>query len=170
VRYHVDVIIEARQPADATAELFHRDITEVFFPALETNRQLPGCENKLCILFCDNGSIHCQDQLLKDFTERGVVVITYSPHASHLFQVLDLLSFGRLKAAKKYIPRADADPTDAHHLVRIFKAYELLLSARQPGLHGRKPDSSTANWMIYSNYSLTMGRFEIRRNSPRLGA
>jgi hypothetical protein len=38
VRDHVDLIIEVIQPADATAELFHRYITEVFFPALETNR------------------------------------------------------------------------------------------------------------------------------------
>jgi hypothetical protein len=67
VRDHIDLIIEVRQPAYATAELFYRYITEVFFLTLETNRQLPGCENRLCILFCDNCSIHCQDQLLKEF-------------------------------------------------------------------------------------------------------
>jgi hypothetical protein len=39
-----------------------------------------------------------------------------------------------------------------------------LRPAQHEGLHGRKPDSSTANWMIHSNYSLTMGRFEIRRD------
>jgi hypothetical protein len=126
VRDHIDLIVEVRQPAYATAELFHRYITEVFLPVLETNRQLPGCENKLCILFCDNCSIHCQDQLLKEFAERGVAVITYPPHTSHIFQVLDLLLFGRLKAAQKYIPRADADSTDINHLIRIFKAYELV--------------------------------------------
>jgi hypothetical protein len=37
VRDHIDLIIEVRQLAYATAELFHRHITEVFFPALETN-------------------------------------------------------------------------------------------------------------------------------------
>jgi hypothetical protein len=52
VRDHIDLIVEVRQPAYATVELFCRYITEVFFPALETNRQLPGCENKPCILFC----------------------------------------------------------------------------------------------------------------------
>jgi hypothetical protein len=34
-----------------------------------------------------------------------------------------------LKAAKKYIPRADADPTDTDHLARIFKAYELVTTS-----------------------------------------
>jgi hypothetical protein len=50
-------------------------------------------------------------------------------HTLHLFQVLDLLLFGRLKVAKKYIPRADAVPTDTGHLVRIFKAYELVTTS-----------------------------------------
>jgi hypothetical protein len=119
-------MIEVRQPASATAELFHRYITEVFFPAMETNRQLPGCENKFCILFSDNCSIHCQDQLLKEFAESGAAVITYPPDTSQRFQVLDLLLFGRLKAAKKYIPRVDVDLTDTDHFVRIFKADELV--------------------------------------------
>jgi hypothetical protein len=67
--------------------------------------------------------------LLKEFAERGVGVITYPPHTAHLFQVLDLLLFGRLKAAQKNIPRADADPTDTDHLVKIFKAYDLVTTS-----------------------------------------
>jgi hypothetical protein len=110
-------------------ELFHRYMTEISFPALETNQHLPGCENKLCILFCDNCSIHCSDQLLKEFAKRGVAVIIYTYYTSYLFQVLDLLLFGRLKAAKKYIPRADADLTDTDHLVRIVKANELVTTS-----------------------------------------
>jgi hypothetical protein len=50
-------------------------------------------------------------------------------HTSRLFQVLDLVLFGQLKAAQKYIPRADADRTDADHIVRIFKAYELVTTS-----------------------------------------
>jgi hypothetical protein len=124
VRDHIDLILEVRQLAYATAEFGHRYIAEVFFPVLKTNRQLPGRENNLCILFCDNYPIHYQAQLLKEFAERRVVVIIYPPHTSHPFQVLDLLLFGRLKAAHKYISRAD--PTDTDHLVSIFKTYELV--------------------------------------------
>jgi hypothetical protein len=129
VRDHIDLIIEVRQPVQATAGLFHRYITEVFFPALETSRQPPGCDNKLCIRFCYNCPIHYQNQLLKEFAERGVAVITYPPYTSHLFQVLDLLLFRRLKAAKKCIPRTDADPTDTDPLVRIFQAYGLVTTS-----------------------------------------
>jgi hypothetical protein len=34
---HIDLIIKVRQPVSVTVELFHRYITEVFFPTLETN-------------------------------------------------------------------------------------------------------------------------------------
>jgi hypothetical protein len=37
VRDHIDLIIEVRQPAYATEELFHRYIMKAFFPVLETN-------------------------------------------------------------------------------------------------------------------------------------
>jgi hypothetical protein len=67
--------------------------------------------------------------LLKESAERGVAVIAYPPHTSHLFQVLYLLLFGQLKAAKKYVPRADADPTETAHLVRIFKVYESITTS-----------------------------------------
>jgi hypothetical protein len=41
-------------------------------------------------------------------------------------QVLDLFLFRRLKASRKYIPRNYADPAGINHLVKIFKAYELV--------------------------------------------
>jgi hypothetical protein len=34
-----------------------------------------------------------------------------------------------LNGARKYVRRADADPTDTGHLVRIFKTYELVTTS-----------------------------------------
>jgi hypothetical protein len=85
-----------RQPANATVDLLCSHIEDTFFSALQANRQLRGCTDKQCIviLFCDNCSIHCSDQLLKEFAEKGPAVIAYPPHTSNLFQVLDVLLFG----------------------------------------------------------------------------
>jgi hypothetical protein len=68
--------VEVRQPAYATADVVRRYIEEIFFPTLEVNRQLPGCKDSLSIPFCDNWSVHCSDRLLREFGEKGVVVIT----------------------------------------------------------------------------------------------
>jgi hypothetical protein len=160
-------MIKVRQPAYATAELFHRYTTEVFFPALETNRQLPGCENKFCIRFCDNCSIHCQDQLIKEFAERGVAAIAYPPHTSHLFQVLDLLLFGRLKTAEKYLPRADANPTDTDHLVRIFKEYELVTTSTTGRPSWKKVGFEYCKLDDTFQFLVNDGKI---RDSPRFGA
>jgi hypothetical protein len=45
--------------------------------------------------------MHCTEAILRRFAEKGAAVITSPPHTSHIFQVLDVFLFGRLKAAKK---------------------------------------------------------------------
>jgi hypothetical protein len=42
---------------------------------------------------------------LGQFAEGRVVVITYPPHTSNLFQALDVLSFGRLNSPKIYLTK-----------------------------------------------------------------
>jgi hypothetical protein len=46
-----------------------------------------------------------------------------------LFQVFDLLLFGRLKSAKKYLPRNDQASASIDHIIRISKAYETVTTS-----------------------------------------
>jgi hypothetical protein len=117
-------MMEIREPAYATAEIFRRYIETVFFPAIAANRKLPGCRNKPAILLCDNCACHCSEDIIIEFARYGVLVLSYSPHTSNLFQVLDLLLFGRLKSAKKYLPRNEQASTSIDHIIRIFKTCE----------------------------------------------
>ena len=57
--------------------------------------------------------------------ENNIIVITYPPHTSHVFQVLDKLLFGVLKKHKKNIPKNDDIQPLIDHMYRIFHAYEL---------------------------------------------
>jgi hypothetical protein len=52
-------------------------------------------------------------------------VITYPPHTSHTFQVLDVLLFGALTGAKKYQRRDDSLASNIDHVLRLFRAYEI---------------------------------------------
>jgi hypothetical protein len=128
-RDHIGLVLEIRRLVYAAGELFARHIEEIFFPAVEANRQLPGCQDKLCLSFCDNCSIHGTESILRRFAEKGVAIITYPAHMSHIFQILDVLLFRRLKAAKKYVPRDDTAPAGIDHLVRIFKAHETVTTS-----------------------------------------
>jgi hypothetical protein len=129
IRDHIDLILAIRQSAFARTDLFGSCLKESFFLALETNRQLLGCEDKLYILFYDNCSIYSSDQLWKRFTEKGVAVITCSLRTSNFFHVLDVLLFWQLKLAKKNIPINNANPAGTNPLIRIFKASEMVTAS-----------------------------------------
>jgi hypothetical protein len=102
VRAGIDLKLEIRLSPYVDAGLFRKDIQEMFLPAVATNHRLPGCKNKPAILFCDNCACHCYEATLKELAENGVLVLTYPPHRSHIFQVLNLVLFGNLKRCKKY--------------------------------------------------------------------
>jgi hypothetical protein len=106
------------------AEIFERYIDAVLIPAVESNRELEGCRNKPAILFCDNCKTHCSEELLKKLARHGILVLTYPPHTSHVFQVLDVLLFGILKRAKKFERRDDRLAPEVDHILRLFRAYE----------------------------------------------
>jgi hypothetical protein len=61
---------------------------------------------------------------MKELAIHGIFLITYPPHTSHIFQVLDLLLFGRLRAIKKQVLRDLTLGRDFDYVMRIFRAYE----------------------------------------------
>jgi hypothetical protein len=119
----IDIMIDIREPAGATAEIFLRYVEPVFFPAIVDNRKLSGCRNKSAILFCDNCARHCSEDMLIEFIPHCVLVLSYRPDPSNLFQVLDLRLLIRLKSTKKYLPRSHWEPASIHHIIQIFKAH-----------------------------------------------
>jgi hypothetical protein len=120
VRAGVDLKLEIRPSPYVDANLFRKYIQEMFLPAVATNRRLPGCKNQPAILFCDNRACHCFDAILKELAGNGVLVLTYSPHTSHIFQVLDLVLFGNLKRCKKYQTRDENEDHEVDHILRNF--------------------------------------------------
>jgi hypothetical protein len=129
IRRDIDIMMEIREPAYATAEIFRRYIETVFFPGIAANRKLPGCRNKPAILFCDNCACHCSEDILIEFARHGVLVLSSPPDTSNLLQVLDPLLFSRLKSAKKSLPRNDQASASIDHIIRIFKADETVTTS-----------------------------------------
>jgi hypothetical protein len=125
----IDIMMEIREPAYTTAEIFRRYIETVFFPAIAANRKLPGCGNKPAILFCNNWGCHCSEDILIEFARHGVLVVSYPPYTSNLFQVLYLLLFGRPKSAKKYLPRNAQASASINYIIRRFKRYETVTTS-----------------------------------------
>jgi hypothetical protein len=121
----IDLRIQIAPSPYITTDIFVHYLRDVLIPVVESNRRLPGCRKKPSILFCDNCRCHCSDEILQELANHGILVLTYPPHTSHLFQVLDVLLFGRLKAAKKYLPRGEIPSPQVDHVMRVFRAYEM---------------------------------------------
>jgi hypothetical protein len=96
----------------------------VLLPAVESNRTVEGCNDKPAILFCDAFSGHCTENIVQKLGDHGVILLTYPPHTSYIFPVLDLLLFGVLKRAKKRERHDDERPAQAEHVLRLFHPYE----------------------------------------------
>jgi hypothetical protein len=124
VRDGIDLKVEIASSPHVTQAIFERCVDEVLIPAVLANRDLDGCKDKPAILFCGNCSPYRSDDVLKKLARHGILVITYPPHTSHLFQVVDVLLFGVLKRPKKYQRRDDGLHKEVDHVLRLFRAYE----------------------------------------------
>jgi hypothetical protein len=124
IREGVDLRMEIRDSPCATKEAFFEYRQDVLVPTVESNRQRPGCQAKPAILFCDNCNSHCCDEVLQEVARHGILIITYPPHSSQIFQVLDVLLFGRLKSAKKHLVRDLSISPQLDHVMRVFRASE----------------------------------------------
>jgi hypothetical protein len=97
IRDGIGLQIEVSPSPHVNAEIFERYVDTVLIPAVEANRQLPGCDKNPGILFCNNRSAHMSNSMLEKLAGHEVLVFTYPPHTSHIFQVLDVLLFGLVK-------------------------------------------------------------------------
>ena len=125
VRKNTDLIVKIERTPYVTKQVFKQHLLDHFIPQVESDRYSPGCEGKPAILFFDNCSSHIDDELLQELATHLILVITYPPHTSGIFQVLDRLIFGVLKVRKRQIAKNPNIPANIDYLLRIFKAYEL---------------------------------------------
>jgi hypothetical protein len=153
---------EIREPADATAEIFRRHVETAFFPVVLANKKLPGCRKKPTIFFCDICAYHCSEDTFIEFAHHGVPVLSYPPHTSNLFQLLDPLPFGGLKSAKKSMPRNDREPGSIDHIIRIFKADETETTSTMVGSCWEKAGFEYAKMGETTIYWSMMGKSENR--------
>jgi hypothetical protein len=99
----IDLRVKIAEFPDVTKELFLEYVRDVVIPSIESSRDLPECQGKPAIIFCDIYSCNCSNDILQELAKHKIILITYPPHTSHLFQGLDVLLFGGLKSANSLL-------------------------------------------------------------------
>jgi hypothetical protein len=72
----------------------------------------------------DNCRAHLKANMVRLLMENNVKVITFSPHTSDIFQLLDLVFFSAFKRAKRSIPRNSGLPLMQYYMLRMCKGHE----------------------------------------------
>jgi hypothetical protein len=124
IRKDIDLSLEIRESPYIDGDIFRKYIHEVFVPIVNSERKGMPARDTPAILFFDNCRAHCQETLLRELARLWVIVITYPPHTSGIFQVLDRLVFGVLKSAKRAVKKNSDLESVIDHARRIFVAYE----------------------------------------------
>jgi hypothetical protein len=101
LRKNIDLQIKTVDSPYMTGTISIEYLRNTLIPVVESNRRLPGRVNKPAILGCDNCACHCKEEIPKELNKHGILLTTYRPHTSHVFQVLDILVFERLNAINK---------------------------------------------------------------------
>jgi hypothetical protein len=101
--------------------------------------------------------------------EHGILLITYPPHISHIFHVLDTLLFGKSKAAKKGPLRDLNQGRDPDHVMRIFRVYELATTSLAVRSSRGKPDFGferrNGTWhQIAFSFIIDFSRLPLNKN------
>ena len=124
IRNGIDLKISISNPPYVKKEIFYDYITNVFIPYVNNQRSIEGFSDEFAVLFMDNHSSHCDPEILKILADNRVIVITFPPHTSNLFQMLDLVIFGALKNVKKGLTSKKTLNDVAALAEKVFRAYE----------------------------------------------
>jgi hypothetical protein len=106
-------ILNVRADLNSRAELYSR----LYLHELWQSEEFAGCE---AVFLMDNCSPHMGDAVIAVLTREHVRVITFAPHTTHIFQVLDLVLVGALKKCATYLSTLDEEQPAAAFIIRVY--------------------------------------------------
>jgi hypothetical protein len=124
VRFGTDFVLRSNPKPYINAEIFLDYIRTVFFPNLAELRTLDGFTKETGVLLMDNCPSHVSDNIIGLLTEARVRVITFAPHTTQIFQVLDVTLFGVLIRGLGYkLPFEDEKET-VRFIMKVYHDFK----------------------------------------------
>jgi hypothetical protein len=112
VRLGRDFTLKFNQKSYVNAGIFLADIRTVCLPYIDTLRGLAIFAEAVAVLLMTHCSADVSDDVIRILTEASGRVITFAPHTTQVFQVLDFTLFGVLKRCSSFeLPLDDLNAT-----------------------------------------------------------
>jgi hypothetical protein len=106
------------------AEIFVDYIKTVFLPNLAEPRNLDALAEEDAVLSMDNCPSHVTREVIGILTEARVRVITFAPHTTQIFQILDLTLFGVLKHQPRYDLPFDDEAAAVKFIMKVYRDFK----------------------------------------------
>jgi hypothetical protein len=123
VRFGRDLVLTQRSKAYINGSLFADYIRKVFLPHLTRVRTEENLLEEEATLLMDNCPAHLTQEVLGLLNDARVRIVTFAPHTTHLFQVLDLTLFGALKRRRQYELPFDTDHRAAGFIQNVYHSF-----------------------------------------------
>jgi hypothetical protein len=124
VRMDVDFVLRQRSKPYVSRKLFLEYITTIFPSYLNELRESEEFEACEAALLMDNCSHHVSDEVVAVLTNARVQIITFTPHTTHIFQMLDVVLFGAFKKHTNGFKVFDEEQPAAAFLVRVYRNFK----------------------------------------------
>jgi hypothetical protein len=112
IEFHRHLEIVPSQKPYVNGKTFANYIKTVFIPYVAKVRRERDIEQEEAALLMDNCPCHVTSEVTTLLTQARVRVITFAPHTTHIFQLLDVTLFEMFKRAGKYsLPFEDLNST-----------------------------------------------------------
>jgi hypothetical protein len=122
-----DLVLKHRQKPYVNDELFANYIRAVLLSHLAGLRGNEELSDEEAPLLMDNCSPHLAPTAVQLLTHARVRIITFAPHTTHIFQVLDLALFGALKRRSQYQLSFDDEKRRARFIERPYHDFRLTM-------------------------------------------
>jgi hypothetical protein len=129
VRFGTDFVFRSNPKPYINTESFLDSIRTVFLHNLAELRTLDGFTEETGVLLMDNCpshvmSCHVTDDIIGLLTEARVRVVTFAPHTTQIFHVLDVTLFGVLKRRLGYKLPFEDDKETVRFRMKVYHDFK----------------------------------------------
>jgi hypothetical protein len=123
LRIGKDVVFKQNSKPYVDSKTFIDFLLTVFFPALASTRAELNLPNDEAVLLMDNCGSHIKPEIIDLLTAEKIRVITFAPHTTNIFQMLDVSFFGIFKRKKSQFFETEDGPKVYLQLMKLLHCF-----------------------------------------------
>jgi hypothetical protein len=129
VRFGTDLVMKSNAQPHINAEIFLEYVQTVLLSNRAKLRRMDGFAEEMAVLLMDNGLSHISSDVIALFN-----VITFAPHTTQIFQVLDVILFSVRKRRPRYELPFEDGKTSAKFIMKVSQ--DIQQTMMQPSIWG----------------------------------